>query len=41
MPGSNYLPWLMENSLPLVIASVAKQSPGKQRDCFTAYGGSQ
>ncbi len=45
----NYLPWLMENPLPLVIASVAhvpsaawgKQSPGKQGDCFAAYGGSQ
>jgi hypothetical protein len=39
--SSNYLPWLMENHLPLVIASVAKQSPGKQGDCFAACGGSQ
>jgi len=39
--SSNYLPWLMENPLPLVIASVAKQSPGKQGDCFAACGGSQ
>jgi len=31
----------MENPLPLVIASVAEQSPGKQGDCLAAYGGSQ
>jgi len=45
----NYLPWLMEKPLPLVIASVAhvpsaawgKQSSGKQGDCFAACGGSQ
>jgi len=30
----------MKSPLPLVIASVAKQSPGKQGDCFAAYGGS-
>jgi|GEM_PF-5854896 len=31
----------MKNSLTLVIASIAKQSPGRYGDCFAACGGSQ
>jgi len=31
----------MKNSLTPVIASVAKQSPGRHGDCFAACGGSQ